>query len=142
MATDPHGLPVLNGIWHRNCLLIRYAAETDPALRRSLHITAEIPGFRPPTEAGRYPFGYHDRKPFPARDTEVICGTIHTDTQDLGFVMSMNKQSTIFLASFFYARPFRSVEIHGPHILALNVSEEVWRFDVSDPNRITAEILP
>lgn len=142
MAKDQNGLPVLDGIWHRNRLLIRYRDITDATGTRSLEFVTTLNDFRPPRENARYQTLIHDEQPCPALNGRVLCGTLRTDQNDLGFVMVTSGQGVEFVASFRFARPFIGIEVHGAHILVKNASGETWRFDVSDPEYVTAEILP
>jgi hypothetical protein len=140
MALDPHGLPVLNGIWQGDMTLRRYAVESDAKGDRTLTETGSFGRFAPPREAGKYETKIHAEAQLPAVGGRVICGTVRTDTADLGFVMAFAPGRSVFVASFDFARPFIGLEVHGCHILAENASGEIWRFDISDPAHITAEI--
>lgn len=143
MALDPHGLPVLNGIWQGSDMTLRrYAAESDAKGDRTLRETGSFTRFAPPREAGRYETLIHAEAQLPAVGGRVICGTIRTDTADLGFVLASHAEGSLFVASFDFAKPFIGLEVHGGHILAENASGEIWRFDISDPLHITAGILP
>ena len=141
MARDPNGLPMLNGIWQQDMTLRRYAVASDAKGDRTLREAGVFLRFAPPREAGRWQTLIHADAKLPAYRGRVLCGTIRTDTADLGFVLASGEEKSLFLASFDFARPFIGLEIHGGHILAENASGEIWRFDVSDPSHITAEIL-
>jgi hypothetical protein len=141
MGADPNGLPVLDGIWHRNLLLLRCTV-TDNGMQRSLQLNAEIRDFLPPRRDGRYQTLIQDEQPCPAIGGSVLCGTLRTDLSELGFVLGTAEKGILFVASFHAARPFIRIKVRLSHIFAENASGEIWRFDVSDPERITAEILP
>lgn len=140
MALDPHGLPVLNGIWQGDMTLRRYAVESNAKGDRTLRETGSFERFAPPREAGRYAAKIHAEAQLPAVGGRVICGTLCADSADFGFVMASAPGKSVFVASFDFARPFIGLEVHGGHILAENASGEIWRFDISDPAHITAEI--